>query len=119
MLSDGDLDGYRSHFDALLGESCVIERTQATSDGMGGSTSSWIAAGTALCNVAPIKRTGGDGFLVGDQLQEPADRVITFPAETDVRTGDQLSIGGRTYQVSELREPRTYEFVRRVEARIV
>jgi hypothetical protein len=119
MLSDSDLAAYRSEFSNLLGESCVILRLQTVSDGQGGSDSSWTAQGTVLCTLSPIKKTGGDGSLSGDQVQESADRVVTLPAGTDVLVTDQLSIGGNTYEVSELREPRTYEMVRRLEARLI
>lgn len=119
MLSSGDLAAYRTEFNNLLGESCVIKRLSTTADGQGGATSTWAAQGTVLCVVAPIKKTGGDGSLAGDQVQETADRVVTLPAETDVRVTDQLVIATKTYEVSEAREPRTYEYVRRVEARLI
>jgi len=119
MLSSGELAAYQAEFNNLLGDTCVIQRLTTTSDNQGGSTSSWLPAGTALCIVAPIKKTGGDGAVVGDQVTETADRVITLPASTDVRVADQLVIATKTYQVSEMREPRTYEIVRRVEARLL
>ena len=116
MLDSAELATYRDAFNELLSDSCVIQRLVTASDGQGGSTSAWSAVGTALCNVSPLKTASGSP-VVGEQVTEVADRIVTLPAETDVRAADQLSIAGSTYTVSELREPRTYEFVRRVEAR--
>lgn len=118
MLSDNDLAGLRTAFDDLLGETCVITRATNVSDGQGGSTATWAAVGTALCTLSPLNRTSGDGFTVADQIKEVADYVVTLPAETDVTTKDRLTIGARTYEVSAVKEPRTYEIVRRVEAKI-
>lgn len=118
MLSDTEIATYRDAFNELLSDSCVIERLSTTSDGQGGSTSSWSAVGTALCTVSPLKTASG-APVVGDQVSEAADRIVTLPAETDVRAADQLVIASGTYTVSEMREPRTYEFVRRVEVRQV
>jgi hypothetical protein len=116
MLSDAEIATYREAFNEMLSDSCVIQRLVTASDGQGGSTSSWSAVGTALCTVSPLKTNGG-APVVGDQVIEAADRIVTLPAETDVRTADRLAIAAATYTVSELREPRTYEFVRRVEVR--
>lgn len=116
MLSESEVEVYADAFSDLLSDSCVIQRLVTTSDGQGGSTSTWSAVGTALCTVSPLKTASG-APVVGDQVTEVADRIVTLPAETDVRAADQLVIAGSTYTVSELREPRTYEFVRRVEVR--
>ena len=117
MLSDAELCAYRENFSALLDGTCVIERLQTASDGQGGTTSTWNAIGTACCNVSPLSRSvaGGD---VGGRVDERGNRIVTLPAETDVITADRIVTGGQTLEVTDAREPRTCEFVRRVEAKI-
>lgn len=117
MLSDAEMCDYREAFEDLLDGTCVIERLQTASDGQGGTTSSWNAIGTVCCNVSPLSRSsiGGD---VGGQVTEPGARIVTLPAETDITTSDRVVTGGQTLEVTDAHEPRTREFVRRVEARI-
>lgn len=118
MLSDTEVTTLAAEFENLLSATCVIQRLTTASDGMGGSTSTWAAAGTVLCNVAPLTAPTRDGSTVGGEVQEQRARMVTLPAGTDVRLTDRLSIASETYEVTDLREPRTYEFVRRVEARL-
>ena len=119
MLSDAEMCDYREAVEDLLDGTCVIERLQTASDGQGGTTSSWTAAGTVCCNVSPLTGGSGRSDIEGGQPREVGARIVTLPAETDIRTTDRLVTGGQTLEVTDAREPRTREFVRRVEARIV
>lgn len=118
MLTENEICDLRGEFDDLLGESCEIQRATTTSDGMGGSTDTWATVATVCCTVAPVSRTGR-AERTGEQVREVQARMVTLPAETDVRLTDRLIVNGQTLEVVDLRESRTYEIVRRVEARIV
>lgn len=115
MLGSQELIAYRAEFNRLLGGSCAIKRIAPTADGMGGTTATWTEVDTVPCNVAP--KSGPPG-QAGGQVREVGARMVTLPAGTDVRTSDQLLIDGQTFEVVDLLEPRTTEFVRRVEARL-
>jgi hypothetical protein len=54
--------------------------------------------------------------LLAGKLTTTTQHVITFAAETDVRTTDQIASGGETYEVVAVVAPRTWEISRRVYA---
>lgn len=115
-LSSGDLTSMRSTLETTLPDSGTIMRRAVSDDGMGGQVESWAAAGTVSCRVSPLDISAGQEVVAGEALTTVAERVITIPANTTVYTADRIACGGHTYELRNVRAPRSYEISRRVNA---
>lgn len=115
MLTDSDLASMRATAERALPGTAVIQAGTLTSDGAGGYTETFTAAGTVACRVAPITGTEREE---GGRINADSTHVITLPADTAVTTSDQLEIAGLAYNVTAVRD-RSWEITRRVEARRV
>jgi head-tail adaptor len=112
MLSASELIAARAEVALTLSETAVIQRPAWVSDGQGGGTTSWQAAGTANCRIAP-NGTGAEREIAA-KLQAISPWFVTLPAETDVKVTDRIQIGSRTLEVGAILAPRTLEVCRRV-----
>ena len=115
MLTATELAALRNTLNLSLPDSGTIARKTWASDGEGGGSITYPAAGTAVCRVSPISQSGMEALLSG-KLTTTTQHVITFAAGTDVRTTDQVASGGETYEVVAVVAPRTWEISRRVYA---
>jgi head-tail adaptor len=92
----------------------AVVYTQAwASDGGGGGSLAWTAAGTTPCRVAPL---GGDERLYGGRISPDADAIITLRHDATITTNSRLVANGGTYNVEYIRD-RSWELTTRVEAR--
>ena len=101
--------------EALPG-TAVIQSGTLASDGGGGYTETFAAAGTVSCRVAPVTSRGGAEGEVGGRIEQDAEYIITLPAATSVETDDRIVVGAITYNVVAVRD-RSWEVTRRVEAK--
>lgn len=115
MLTATELAALRDTLNLSLPDSGTISRKTWASDGEGGGSITYPAAGTAACRVSPISQSGMEALLSG-KLTTTTQHVITFAAGTDVRTTDQIASDGETYEVVAVVAPRTWEISRRVYA---
>lgn len=97
---------------AIMDKSALIERPSTTPDTIGTATKSYSTVATSPCLV---------GQPSAGQLQEYASKLgsqaawqIKFPAGTDVRVQDQLTIDGQLMIVQADLSPNSYEFTKRV-----
>jgi head-tail adaptor len=114
MLTESELASMRETLGDSLAGTAVIFNSAFVSDGGGGGTTTWTAAGTVDCRVAP---TGGAEEQQGDRLQPETEVIFTIPQGGTITPDSQIGYGGRTYTVTALRAPRTWEISRRVEAK--
>lgn len=112
-LSAGELHSMRQTANQALAGTAVIHRAATVSDGQGGETQTWAAAGTVVCNLAPVTRRSGDENVIADRLTSQPWWYLTVPALTDVGYPDRVVAGGGTFEVIGMREPRSVEIVRR------
>lgn len=115
MLGTAELADLRGALEDSLPDSCVIMRGVAgTSDGMGGYIGgSSSAAGTVDCRVSPTGLQPGE-VEMARQVGAAQVWEITMPANTDIRATDRITSGTTTYEVVDIRGPRSYELHRRV-----
>lgn len=115
MLSAAQLNRMRATAERALPGTAVIQRGTLTSDGGGGYSEGFAAAGTEPCRVAPATMAEREA---GERISSDAEFVVTLPALTDIRTADQLvcSPSGGTLSVVAVRA-RDFEVTRRIEAR--
>jgi SPP1 family predicted phage head-tail adaptor len=115
MLTSAQLARMRTVAERALPGTAVIRGGSLTTDGGGGWTEAFTAAGTVACRVAPIS---GNEREEGDRIAADSQYVITLPATTVVETDDRIVVAGVTYNVTAVRD-RSWEITRRVEARKV
>jgi hypothetical protein len=105
MISSTEIDAMRQAVeDEALPDTGLIQRATSVSDGMGGQTKTWATVIASVdCRVSmPTAGTPGLSLLgqqFGDRIANRDVLVASFPALTDVRDGDRLVVGGRTYEL--------------------
>lgn len=86
------------------------------SDGAGGHEETYTSGPELSCRIAPIGRSGQSGSA-GSRISEASTHVVTFPAETAVRTVDRVEVDAVTYSVTALRNFGRLNFTTRVEVK--
>lgn len=114
MLTSSELAAMRETLGDSLAGTAIIQNSAFVSDGGGGGTTTWTAAGTVDCRVAPA---GGMEQQAGDRLQPETEVIFTIPQSTTITNDARIAYEARTYTVTALRAPRTWELSRRVEAK--
>lgn len=112
MLTSGELARARADTEALLPDTCEISRVTLEPDGAGGQTETWETIATVACRVAPSGQSPQER-AVAERVASVSTWTITLPAETDVKVGDRLTIGARTFAVAGVLA-RSNEIARRV-----
>lgn len=102
-----------------LAGTAIVQTATFNSDGGGGGTTVWAPAGTFDCRVSPVASSGEDEDVQGGRIQPDTQYIFTLPAETSITEDDRIAYGGRTFTVTMLREPITWEIGRRVEVKEV
>lgn len=118
LLDSATIDYLRGAADDSLPSRGTIDKATVVSNAGGGGSVVWTAYGTFDCRVGPLSMRAGQETQEGDRITGETEVVITLPAMTAVRIEDHIRTMGRTYRVSAI-EPRSYEVLRRVEAREV
>jgi SPP1 family predicted phage head-tail adaptor len=113
MLNDAELTRMRTVAGSALPGTAVIQSQTYVSDGGGGGSVTWTAAGTVPCRIAPL---GGAERLIGDRISPDADSVITLPWNASVTEGSRIVSGGGTFNVEHVRD-RSWELTTRLEAK--
>lgn len=97
--------------EALPG-TAIIQSQTTTSDGGGGVTQAWTAAGTVDCRIAPLTATERE---IGERISSDADYLITLPHDASVGLNSRIVSGGGTFSVEAIRD-RSWHVTTRVEA---
>jgi SPP1 family predicted phage head-tail adaptor len=112
LLTTAELNSMRATAAEALPGTAVIQTFAQVSDGGGGYTETWTAAGTVDCRMAPI---GGSEREMADRISADAEFVFTLPTTASVTTNSRLIHDGGTFNVEAIRD-RSYEVTQRVEA---
>lgn len=116
MLTDAELAAMRAQAEEALPDSAVILRKTRVSDGGGGGSLSWAAAGTYDARFGP---TTGSETTVAGQLVGQLDGMVTLPTTADVTATDRVQIAGKTYEVMAVVLHEAWALARRVAVRRV
>ena len=111
MLTAAELAAMRDVAEDALPGTAVIQTQAFASDGGGGGSVTWTAAGTADCRLAPIRGTERE---VGERISPDADFLVTLPFDASVTTDSRLVISGGTFNVEAIRD-RSWKLTTRVE----
>lgn len=110
MLTAAEIAAMRETAESALPDSAVIYSRSWASDGGGGGTTTWTAAGTVDCRLAPVR---GDEAVEGERVTANADSIITVPQTTAVTTDSRIVTGGGTFNVEAIRS-RSWEITKRL-----
>jgi hypothetical protein len=113
LVTAGELSAMRTHFAAVLADTCEIDYVTETQDARGGVVKGWTARGTAIaCRFAPV--TGRDfDFFTGDKVDEGQYWTLTVASTQTVAVTDRVIFGGATYQVRQVNNAETDALLRR------
>lgn len=119
MLTEAELDEMRDVVEDTLGGdpagaagTAIVYRKTRTPDGIGGSTWTWAAQGTADCRYAP---RGDTEDVVGGAPSGSDAVVVTLPYDVDVELDDRVQIAGVDYEVRTVNR-HSWAIVTRVDA---
>lgn len=116
LISTADVVSMRALANQALWDTATIQRATATTDGGGGTTSTWATVATVACRIAPVG--GGESAgTQGERISDESTAVVTLPAGTDVTEADRIVLGAVTYEVTLVRRRLTVEITRRAEVR--
>lgn len=115
MLTADELASMRADLNESLPGTAIVQTSTWVSDGGGGGTTGWVAAGTYDCRVTP---TGGLEQDRGDRVQPETEFIFTLPANTAIDEDAQIVYSGGTYDVIATPHPRSYEVSRRVQVKV-
>ncbi len=116
LLDDADLALFRAVAEQALPDIATIERRTETSDGGGGTTTSWATLAVDVpCRLSPV--AGGEIGLIGSRISDEATSVVTMAADRDVVESDRLVIAGATYDVTLVRRRGNWAITLRLECK--
>ena len=99
-LSASQLARMRTQASALLYSTGVLQAATLTPDGAGGVSESWAAVtgGTVACRLDPLGLTSRQNVAALRESAVAAYRLST-PHDSPLAEGQQVVVGGNTYQV--------------------
>lgn len=113
MLSATELADMKLMVADTLVDSCTRRRTTTVADSAGGYTETTADAGPYDCLLMPAN-TQAALDLVAQDIKIVCPYVIRFEAGRDIRAGDRVLIGVRTFEVKAPLKGAVMELVRRV-----
>lgn len=118
MLTVRELDSMRATLDATLPGTAVIHRASGTSDGQGGTETTWAPIGTVLSRISPATGRGqGVSPVDGGRQTHEDEWVITFPDGTSVTERDRVSAAGVAYEITSVDTLRSWDLCVRARAK--
>lgn len=102
MISVGELAQLRTDFVFWQTETANVQRTARTPDGKGGYVNSASTVYNGTVDRKPATETRGSvaEVPVGDRAGALSYWLFSFPAGTDIRPQDVITVEDRTYQVA-------------------
>lgn len=117
VVSTGEIASARQDMNTMLLDRASVARSVTASDGAGGQTSDWQTVATGVpCRLAAAS-SGGEA-RTADRLLDATTHLVTFPAGTDVRNDDRVTVGDITLEVLLVQSAGALELTRPVQARI-
>jgi SPP1 family predicted phage head-tail adaptor len=92
----------------------VIQRATVTTNEYGDPIESWATVATVKGRVDPLT-TRGDSPVTADREAVIVERQISIVWDADLRAGDRILWGGRSYQVKMLVDDQSKRAVRRAQ----
>lgn len=115
-LTPGELTQMRATVNSYLAGTAVLLQPAFVSDGQGGQTSSFAAAGTVTARLAPEMLRGQERELAG-RVAEVSYWILTLPAHTTIDETWRVEYDAVTYEVEEVMTRVPEELGRRVRLR--
>ena len=115
LLSDAQVTSMQTTQDTGLPGTAVIYQRSDTSDGMGGYTEEWIAAGTADARLQIMISRGDTEYVTGGQVTQVLDWWLTMPVDTTITAADRIRFGDRAFEVSYVNNDESWRTACRVE----
>lgn len=110
-ISEDEIARMRVDLGDTLPEMCTIIRKVYSSDEAGGQNETRSTIGNFSCRIG-IAENNPQYRAIAGQLESLMVYVLTLPAETDVRAGDEVLIGQRNFAVKGVIQ-QSYEIARR------
>lgn len=111
MLTAAELAMMRSTQSQRFDLTATVSRPNGTTDNAGGALPSAPTTFDSACCRTPHKSALGEEVEAG-AIQGKGLWDITFPALTDARLQDQITIGSQSYEVVKLDAPKSRETAR-------
>lgn len=111
MLTSRETAALAADVLTILPSSAAVKRRTGTNDGLGGRADTYGTVATVVCRITPTT-TDVIEKEIGSRLRSDVMWRVAFPAGTDIRSTDRLTIGTATYAVEAVRDGRSVEVER-------
>lgn len=111
MITTRELAALATDVATVLPTTATIQRASTASDGAGGRTRTFSTVATVSCRITP-DAMGAREALGNDKVKDTEPYRVAFPAGTDVRLADRVTISGLVLSVEAVRTPRSVEVER-------
>lgn len=117
LLSSGDLSSMRATLNQSLPGTAIILNPTAASDGQGGETWTYAAAGTFSARLSPGGLEAREEEMAG-RVAERSSWTLTLPAHTPITERSRVQYDGVTYEVLNVAKRVPWEISRRVAVKL-
>jgi hypothetical protein len=101
-------------FQALtFDKTATITRAVYVDDGAGGTVPGTPITFTSSCRLSPNKTADSEAVLAG-RIDTTGMWEITFPALTDIRASDDITVGSQQFEIARVYGPKSRESARMV-----
>ena len=104
-LTARELEEARADFEALLVDTCTVERRTVSTDEYGAPSETWtVVADNVPCRVMLARREfpRAEAGTVGAQEAMPEVYRLSVPWGTGLQPEDRITVGGAVYRITKL-----------------
>jgi head-tail adaptor len=116
-LSTAEIDSMRAAADALLADTCTIQRADETPTAQGGIHQTWADLATGVpCRLDVLRSLqirAGSETLINAAPGVVLDYTLYVKVEQDISAKDRVIVGGQTFEVQAVLGDETWLFNRR------
>ena len=112
-LSTLEIAQLRADADDYMPDTCIIQSPTITIDAIGGQSTSWAAAATVSCRLAP--QLAGMGEVINAaQITSPTSWVLTVAHDQAIDATQRVVVSSDAYQVERVEDDHSNRTARRV-----
>ena len=108
MLNASEISWMQTTVSSALDVTVTVQRQTPAQDGYGHDNGAYSTIGTAQVNV--IKPSATDLQAFSDIIGSKLALLLRFMPTTDIREGDQILYGGRTWKAYGIQSAESYTF---------
>lgn len=82
-----------------LRNQCTVQSPTTSSDGAGGTTTTWATRESTVCRIEAIKSSSEVPETLKERIGHRQPYRFGLPHDSSAEPGDRLTVGGNTYEL--------------------